>query len=149
MTPQHSFLHYRIHICVTLMHTKNGLADKFLEDVKANVDELMKNPTKPVEGKVSCCCCLADWFLCHYEIKKKKICYFRWPFTVLHRHYLIDRLSVNLRDGIWIPLTTLHCRQSKRTDSFWIGSEFYFFPSPLLITVPVKLKFSFYLVWLM
>lgn len=35
------------------MHTKNGLADKFLDDVKANVEELMKNPEKPVEGKVS------------------------------------------------------------------------------------------------
>lgn len=36
------------------MHTKNGLADKFLQDVKENVEELMKDPEKPVEGKVSC-----------------------------------------------------------------------------------------------
>lgn len=43
------------------MHTKDGLADKFLDDVKANVAELMKNPTKPIEGKVSC---LADDFSC-------------------------------------------------------------------------------------
>lgn len=42
-----------IHICVTLMHTRDGLADKFLDDVKENVAELMKNPTKPVEGKMA------------------------------------------------------------------------------------------------
>lgn len=35
------------------MHTKDGVADKFLNDVKIQLAELMINPTKPVDGKVS------------------------------------------------------------------------------------------------
>ena len=42
-----------IHICVTLMHTKAGVADNFINDVETNVKELMKNPEKPVEGKMA------------------------------------------------------------------------------------------------
>lgn len=34
------------------MHTKDGVADTFLNDVRQQVAELMLNPTKPVEGKV-------------------------------------------------------------------------------------------------
>lgn len=116
------FVHYRIHICVTLMHTKNGLADKFLDDVKANVEELMKNPKKPVEGKVSG----LAWF---YLQKIKTIDHFRWLYTVLLKRYLIDRLSVNLPDDIWIPHTTLRCQQSKRTDAVCVWrqlTELYF-----------------------
>lgn len=42
-----------IHICVTLMHTKPGVADNFINDVDSVVKELMKNPEKPVEGKMA------------------------------------------------------------------------------------------------
>lgn len=35
------------------MHTKEGVADKFLNDVSEELGELMLNPTKPVEGKVN------------------------------------------------------------------------------------------------
>lgn len=45
-------INFRIHICVTMMHTMDGMADKFIRDIKAAVGELMKNPEKPVEGKV-------------------------------------------------------------------------------------------------
>lgn len=34
------------------MHTMDGMADHFIKDVTAAVAELMKNPEKPVEGKV-------------------------------------------------------------------------------------------------
>ncbi|KAF7274077.1 hypothetical protein GWI33_013237 [Rhynchophorus ferrugineus] len=42
-----------IHICVTLMHTKDGVADKFLQDVKQCLAEIMKDPALPVEGKMA------------------------------------------------------------------------------------------------
>lgn len=34
------------------MHTQPGVADRFINDVKREVTELLKNPEKPVEGKV-------------------------------------------------------------------------------------------------
>ncbi|GLH10854.1 Sphingosine-1-phosphate lyase [Gryllus bimaculatus] len=40
-----------IHLCVTYMHTAEGVADRFLSDVKKFVDVIMKNPKKDVEGK--------------------------------------------------------------------------------------------------
>ncbi|BES93795.1 DegT/DnrJ/EryC1/StrS aminotransferase family [Nesidiocoris tenuis] len=42
-----------IHICITHMHTKPGVAEKFVADVEQIVAELMKNPTKGVEGKMA------------------------------------------------------------------------------------------------
>ncbi|XP_031625160.1 sphingosine-1-phosphate lyase [Contarinia nasturtii] len=42
-----------IHICVTMLHTMDGMADKFIKDIKAAVGEIMKNPGKPVEGKMA------------------------------------------------------------------------------------------------
>lgn len=42
-----------IHICVTHMHTQNGIADKFIADVRAKVALIMQNPEKPVEGKMA------------------------------------------------------------------------------------------------
>ncbi|XP_055316941.1 sphingosine-1-phosphate lyase [Sitodiplosis mosellana] len=42
-----------IHICVTMMHTMDGMADQFIKDVTAAVAELMKNPEKPIEGKMA------------------------------------------------------------------------------------------------
>lgn len=42
-----------IHICVTLMHTREGIADNFINDVESIVKELMKNPERPVEGKMA------------------------------------------------------------------------------------------------
>nr|AOO86838.1 sphingosine 1 phosphate lyase [Laodelphax striatellus] len=42
-----------IHLCVTDMHTKEGIADRFITDVKESVKEIMKNPpTKPM-GKMA------------------------------------------------------------------------------------------------
>ncbi|CAG9856583.1 unnamed protein product [Phyllotreta striolata] len=42
-----------IHICVTRQHTKPGVADQFLEDVRTSLEELLKNPSEPVEGKMA------------------------------------------------------------------------------------------------
>ncbi|KAL1394690.1 hypothetical protein pipiens_001294 [Culex pipiens pipiens] len=42
-----------IHICVTHMHTQNGIADKFVADVRSKVALCMQNPEKPVEGKMA------------------------------------------------------------------------------------------------
>lgn len=44
---------FRIHICVTNMHTKDGVADQFIQDVTSAVTEIMKNPGIPIEGKVT------------------------------------------------------------------------------------------------
>jgi glutamate/tyrosine decarboxylase-like PLP-dependent enzyme len=46
------------HICVTLLHTQSGLADRFLKDLKDSVHEVEKNPTKregvaPIYGMAS------------------------------------------------------------------------------------------------
>lgn len=35
------------------MHTKPGVADTFVNDVEAIVKELMKDPEKPVEGRMA------------------------------------------------------------------------------------------------
>ena len=40
-----------IHICVTFLHTKPGMADKFVNDVVKMVEEIMQSPEKMVEGK--------------------------------------------------------------------------------------------------
>lgn len=42
-----------IHICVTFTHTKDGIADQFIKDVRRNVEKCMVNPEKPVEGKMA------------------------------------------------------------------------------------------------
>lgn len=42
-----------------MMHTVDNMADKFINDVKDVVTELMKNPEKPVEGKVNQSLCPA------------------------------------------------------------------------------------------
>lgn len=34
------------------MHTVDGMADQFIKDVKRACDVIMKDPGKPVEGKV-------------------------------------------------------------------------------------------------
>lgn len=36
-----------------MMHTMDNMADKFIKDVREIVTELMKDPEKPVEGKVN------------------------------------------------------------------------------------------------
>ncbi|XP_067828508.1 sphingosine-1-phosphate lyase 1 isoform X2 [Heptranchias perlo] len=40
-----------IHICVTLLHTKNGVADQFVKDVCESVAEIMKNPSERTTGR--------------------------------------------------------------------------------------------------
>jgi hypothetical protein len=33
-----------VHLCVTLRHTQSGVAEKFIEDLKAAVDDVKANP---------------------------------------------------------------------------------------------------------
>ncbi|XP_048419427.1 sphingosine-1-phosphate lyase 1 [Stegostoma tigrinum] len=40
-----------IHICVTLLHTKDGVADQFVEDLRESVAEIMKNPDEKTTGR--------------------------------------------------------------------------------------------------
>ncbi|XP_072881452.1 sphingosine-1-phosphate lyase 1 [Hemitrygon akajei] len=40
-----------IHICVTLLHTRSGVADRFVEDVRQGVAEIMKNPSEKTTGR--------------------------------------------------------------------------------------------------
>ncbi|KAK9498779.1 hypothetical protein O3M35_003340 [Rhynocoris fuscipes] len=42
-----------IHLCVTHIHTQDGVADHFLNDVKEVVKELLKTPDVKVEGKMA------------------------------------------------------------------------------------------------
>ncbi|KAJ8953168.1 hypothetical protein NQ318_017196 [Aromia moschata] len=42
-----------IHICVTHVHTQSGVADRFLNDVRDALGEIMKDPSIPVEGKMA------------------------------------------------------------------------------------------------
>ncbi|KAM7343999.1 sphingosine-1-phosphate lyase isoform 1-T2 [Cochliomyia hominivorax] len=42
-----------IHICITDMHTKSGIADKFIADVRSAVAEIMKDPGVAVSGKMA------------------------------------------------------------------------------------------------
>ncbi|XP_043911717.1 sphingosine-1-phosphate lyase 1 [Protopterus annectens] len=39
-----------IHICLTLLHTKPGVAEQFVKDVEASVAEIMKNPKAKTTG---------------------------------------------------------------------------------------------------
>ncbi|XP_048472292.1 sphingosine-1-phosphate lyase 1 [Rhincodon typus] len=40
-----------IHICVTLLHTKDRVADQFVEDLRESVAEIMKNPDEKTTGR--------------------------------------------------------------------------------------------------
>lgn len=42
-----------IHICITVMHTQNGIAQKFINEVKNAVAEIMQQPNLKVEGKMA------------------------------------------------------------------------------------------------
>lgn len=42
-----------IHICVTYMHTKPGVADAFVHDVGVELAKLLLEPGKPADGKMA------------------------------------------------------------------------------------------------
>jgi len=42
-----------VHICITDVHTKDGIADQFVNDVREQVLEIMKEPEDMVEGKMA------------------------------------------------------------------------------------------------
>lgn len=39
-----------IHLCVTYLHTRDGVAKRFLDDMKDTVEEILKNPKAEAEG---------------------------------------------------------------------------------------------------
>lgn len=59
-----SFIPPSIHICVTVLHTQQGVADRFVRDVKEQVAIIMKNPKEKTTGKVSCFSQLAFMMWC-------------------------------------------------------------------------------------
>lgn len=42
-----------IHICITFMHTRDGVADELLKDIREQVEIIMRDPKQPVEGKMA------------------------------------------------------------------------------------------------
>lgn len=42
----------RIHICITYLHTHDGVAQRFLDDMRDVVAEIMKDPKADVGGSV-------------------------------------------------------------------------------------------------
>ncbi|XP_071440323.1 sphingosine-1-phosphate lyase [Hetaerina americana] len=42
-----------IHLCITYMHTADGVADQFLSDVREEIKIIMKNPKADVAGKMA------------------------------------------------------------------------------------------------
>lgn len=47
------FFPFSIHICVTMLHAKPGVAEQFVSDVKREVAIIMKNPKEKTTGMVS------------------------------------------------------------------------------------------------
>ena len=43
---------HSIHLCVTYLHTLEGVADRFLDDMRETVAEIMKNPKDDDAGSV-------------------------------------------------------------------------------------------------
>lgn len=41
-----------MHLCVTFLHTKKGVAEQFVKDVEDEISVIMKNPDAEVVGKV-------------------------------------------------------------------------------------------------
>lgn len=42
-----------IHLCVTYMHTREGVAEAFVSDVRTELARLMLDPSRPTEGKMA------------------------------------------------------------------------------------------------
>ncbi|XP_077999226.1 sphingosine-1-phosphate lyase 1-like [Glandiceps talaboti] len=42
-----------VHLCVTILHTKEGIADMFLDDVKLCAENLLKSPKTKAEGQAA------------------------------------------------------------------------------------------------
>ena len=47
------YFSYSIHLCCTLIHTRQGVADRFIKDVRDSVAEIMKEPKAKCGGAVS------------------------------------------------------------------------------------------------
>lgn len=44
---------FRIHICITHLHTKPGVASLFVNNLRQELDEILKNPNVELTGKVN------------------------------------------------------------------------------------------------
>ena len=45
-------LSFSVHLCVTYVHTHEGVAERFLGDVENGVTEIMKDPNSEIGGMV-------------------------------------------------------------------------------------------------
>jgi len=46
-------INFRIHICITHLHTKPGVAKLFIEDLRLELIEILKTPNVELTGKVN------------------------------------------------------------------------------------------------
>ena len=53
---------FSIHLTVTYLHTREGVAQRFIEDMRSTVEEIMKSPKAEAEGAVSCSFAILRWF---------------------------------------------------------------------------------------
>ena len=47
------FVYFSFHICCTLLHTKDGVADRFINDIKNNIKEIVQDSNAHTGGMVS------------------------------------------------------------------------------------------------
>ena len=45
--------HPSIHICITYLHTLDGVAERFVKDIKEVVAEIRKDPRAPIAGSAA------------------------------------------------------------------------------------------------
>lgn len=75
-----------------MLHTKKGVAETLVTDIRDSVKELLLTPKVKVEGKVR-----SEYPSSFNEIHLSLfIHYFRWQFTVLHKHFPIAPWSEKL-----------------------------------------------------
>lgn len=45
-------MNFSIHLCITYLHTREGVAERFLDDMRETVAEILQNPKTEIEGSV-------------------------------------------------------------------------------------------------
>lgn len=51
----HPFISCSVHLCVTMMHTRDGVAEQFIADVNECAQNIIQHPRATKEGKVTYC----------------------------------------------------------------------------------------------
>ena len=81
---------FSIHLCVTLVHTKEGVADRFINNIRNCLAEIMKDPHAACTGQVnvSVCVCVC---VCAYIYIYIYMCVCMYIHTPTHTHTDISR----------------------------------------------------------